>query len=136
MAELTRIFVYGTLRNGETNHARYLSGAQFEKKSTVRGFQMFALAGYPFVLKSVGSLIQTESYLIDAQTLARIDLLELFLGEGHPENEYNRVEVENEFGDKGFLYVYADENLADKRYPIDDGNWPKYREINQFGFCS
>jgi gamma-glutamylcyclotransferase (GGCT)/AIG2-like uncharacterized protein YtfP len=134
---LHRLFVYGTLRSGEANNAMYLGGATLENASVrINGFRMYALAGYPFILPEPGSSVLAESWLVTDAQLAHIDLLELFLGEGNPENEYNRISVAIVPGNAGFIYVYADEENADRRYPVDDGNWPAYRQLHQFGFCS
>jgi gamma-glutamylcyclotransferase (GGCT)/AIG2-like uncharacterized protein YtfP len=131
-----RLFVYGTLRKGESNHLFYLQGALEEGITRVNGFSMFALRGYPFVLPDPTGSIEVESYLVTTDMLERIDLLELFLGAGNPENEYERIEVTAQNGLTGFLYVYADATNADTRYPIENGNWPEYRTKHQFGFCS
>lgn len=131
-----RLFVYGTLRAGEPNHAIFLSNTEREQNGRLEGFQMYALSGYPFIIKDDKASVFIESYLVDDKILARIDLLELFLGPDHPENEYERVQVQLTDGRTGWVYCYADTAEADLRYPVADGDWISYRQENEAGFCS
>jgi gamma-glutamylcyclotransferase (GGCT)/AIG2-like uncharacterized protein YtfP len=123
---MIRLFVYGTLRQGGRNHGLYLRNAIFEKRIFLTGFQMYSLTGYPFVLPDKNGQILCEQYLVSPKQLEACDLLELFFSDGHPDNEYDRIEVTNSVGEAGFLYVYADAKNADRRFRVENGDWITY----------
>ncbi len=83
-----KIFVYGTLKRGYSNH-RLLTGASFLCGGRTREKYALYTSGIPFVIKDEKiSQIQGEIYLVDETTLANLDLLE-----GHP-NWYCREKTE------------------------------------------
>lgn len=47
--ELLRVFVYGTLKRGERNHARYCGSAVMIEPASVLGRLFFLRAGYPML---------------------------------------------------------------------------------------
>jgi gamma-glutamylaminecyclotransferase len=77
----TRVFVYGTLKRGFPNHARFLGGAR-------RLGEFQTVEAFPFVLNGrrcspclidrpgAGQTVQGEVYAVDAATLAALDRLE------------------------------------------------------------
>ncbi len=99
-----RVFVYGTLRRGEKNHRRYLTGRyRAWAPATLPGRLFFApREGYPYLLPGMET-VHGEIFDLDpdtaAATLQRLDLLEDY----DPGNE------------DGSLYLrrQADARLAD-----------------------
>ncbi len=87
-----KIFVYGTLKKGFSNH-HYLSDSKFlGDAETVEKYVMYIKDNIPFVSeREKVSRIQGEIYSVTKNTLKRIDLLE--------ENTlwYNRKEVKVKF---------------------------------------
>lgn len=82
------IFVYGTLKNGFSNHSLLADSEFLGEASTVDMYALYA-AGIPFVNKDEPiSTIQGELYEVNSSTLERIDRLE-----GHPDY-YRREEIE------------------------------------------
>jgi gamma-glutamylcyclotransferase (GGCT)/AIG2-like uncharacterized protein YtfP len=77
------VFVYGTLRRGEKNYARYLQGRTLrEVSATVAGGLYFAAeGGYPYLLaEGGGEMVVGELMYLDpvcyGETLRSLDLLE------------------------------------------------------------
>lgn len=88
--ELRRVFVYGTLKRGLSNH-HYLSGQQFVcEAETQPVYRLYDLGGYPGMVEvsSYGLSIEGEIWEIDASCLHRLDELEDIEG-----GEYARVFV-------------------------------------------
>ena len=85
-----RVFVYGTLRRGGSNHFR-MSGADFIAAGTVRG-RMYRIDWYPgVVLNGEGDEILGEVYAVDASTLAELDCFEGLAAGKLEGDEYRRV---------------------------------------------
>ena len=71
-----RLFVYGTLMRGESNH-RYLKSARFERAAATRAeFALADFGDYPAIVRPGSCAITGELYEIDEATLARVDELE------------------------------------------------------------
>ena len=80
-----RVFVYGTLRRGGTQHGR-MAGAEFVTPGTVRG-RLYRIDWYPgVVLDDAGDEISGEVYAVGPSQLAQLDAFE--------GSEYRRVRVE------------------------------------------
>ncbi|KKC98270.1 hypothetical protein KY46_19145 [Photobacterium halotolerans] len=111
----TRVFVYGSLRRGQSNHglmsrSRYLGDCQ------LAGYAMYDLGPYPAALKQSGSegVLLGEVYDVDTVTFAELDILE-GLGE-----EYCREQVETPFG-LAWIYLYL--QPIDRATLIPEGDW-------------
>ncbi len=96
MLNTTNIFVYGTLKPGESNYQRYCAAKALSAKRAIALGQLFALPfGYPAMTPGE-SLVQ--GFLLsfpDSAILRHLDWLEDY----HPhrpaeENEYNRQLIE------------------------------------------
>jgi len=73
-----RVFVYGTLKRGLSNH-RYLAGQQFVGEArTAPIYRMVDCGGYPgmFAVQSEGRSIQGEVWEVDETGRAGLDVLE------------------------------------------------------------
>ena len=90
------VFVYGTLREGGSNH-RLLKSAKKIGEAVATG-EMFMGPGYPFAyfapeFQPEGPYILGELYSVDERTLERLDALEGY-DETHPEmSHYIRREI-------------------------------------------
>ncbi|PRH76045.1 hypothetical protein C6N75_27725 [Streptomyces solincola] len=92
-------FVYGTLRPGEPNHARCLSGRTgAEEPARLPGALLYDGPGYPYLARAadgaagggvLGELV-TAAPGEYAGLLRDLDALEEFLAPGHPLNAYER----------------------------------------------
>ena len=116
-----RLFVYGSLRTGESARALVEPYVRDCEPATVRG-AMFALAaGYPgVVLDAGGSIIRGE--LIGLRDLAEaLRVLDDYEG-----SDYERVMVEAEHvggPSWAWVYVLADPGLAALGTPVPGGEW-------------
>lgn len=98
---LTRVFVYGTLKRGYTNHKYFLSDAIFlGKASTQDKWTMIGEGrGFPYVVERddiFGHNVIGEVFLVDKAQLTKLDSLE-----GVASNHYKKVVVPISYQDNG-----------------------------------
>ena len=99
-----KVFVYGTLMKGETNHD-FLQNATFLDKTVIEGYDMYNVGWYPAIIDGEGLAIG-EVYSVPVEDMASIDSLE---GEGSLyEKRCVRITV-NGVPDFAFVYVYLDD---------------------------
>lgn len=102
-----RIFVYGTLKRGLSNHS-YLAGQRYLSEARTQPlYRLFDLGGYPGMVRAPegGVSIEGEIWQIDAACLERLDRLEDVEG-----GEYERtfIALAEPFGREpieGYLYL-------------------------------
>lgn len=88
---MSQIFVYGTLLKGMYNYEIYCSEENsYRKKAYVDGL-LYSLKGkrYPALLAGE-ERIAGEIHEVSEEALKRIDEMENYFGEGHPDNEYDK----------------------------------------------
>lgn len=106
-----RVFVYGSLKRGGTNHD-LLEGAAFLGEAEVEGLEMHATGrGFPACVPGDG-VVEGEVYRVDDETLLEVDRLE-----GVPDL-YRRRRVEGMW-----VYVWAGEP-GEGWERVPDGVWP------------
>ena len=99
-----KVFVYGTLMKGETNHD-FLQNATFLDKTVIEGYDMYNVGWYPAIIDGEGLAIG-EVYRVPVEDMTSIDSLE---GEGSLyEKRCVRITV-NGVPDFAFVYVYLDD---------------------------
>ena len=87
---MTRIFVYGTLKRGGSNHA-LLAGQQFLGAAcTAPGYILYLLGDYPGMVRAANDQagVTGEVWLVDDACLQQLDELE-----GVAEGLYERVPI-------------------------------------------
>lgn len=75
---MTKVFVYGTLKRGGSNHG-FLAGQQFlGEASTVPGYTLYSLGDYPGMVRSndPAQVVTGEAWGVDDACLAQLDKLE------------------------------------------------------------
>ena len=88
MSEL--VFVYGTLRQNESNHA-FMDGAELVSEQAYIYGQLWDTGlGYPAVVLSQQSRVYGELYCVNTEQLQQLDVLEGYYGPEGP-NDYERV---------------------------------------------
>ncbi|MCG8025700.1 MAG: gamma-glutamylcyclotransferase [Candidatus Thiodiazotropha endolucinida] len=108
------VFVYGTLRRGETNH-HLLHGAQFCGEHMTRPhYRMLHLGTYPGVVKGGSTAIHGEIYRVNRKQFIQLDRLEAYPA------LYNRKLIPTRWG-KAWIYLYRGNRNA--RPVIPSGNW-------------
>ena len=126
------LFVYGTLRRGEINHA-LLGSSRCESFLAVMPGSLYDTGrGYPAMAEGKGEaagagIVCGEIYRVDEETLARIDDLEDYYGPGDPRNLYERVErtARTDRGETDVLVYVSDKLRAGPEIPF--GEWKLYR---------
>ena len=117
-----KVLVYGTLRQGESNH-HLLSHSQFlGKVITQAQFQLFDLGPYPAAIKGEQALV-AEVYLVDDETMKQLDILE-----DYP-HEYDRELINTPYG-HAWIYLYQNKSLLKK--VLHSGDWCQ-RSDHSFG---
>ncbi|WP_428774954.1 gamma-glutamylcyclotransferase family protein [Vibrio sp.] len=107
------VFVYGTLRQGESNH-HYMQSAQLlGLHETQPEYALYDLGPYPAVIEGHHA-IQGEVYLVDSETLAELDKLE------DVPVEYRRELIDTPYG-QAWIYLYQDSAHLDSL--IASGDW-------------
>ena len=109
-----RVFVYGTLRRGQRNHALLGSGRLLGPFITRPLYTMLDLGAYPAVVPGGSTAVTGEVYAVDAQILASLDRLE-----GYP-RLYTREILETPYGN-AWLYIYLGSPAG--RRSIGAGDW-------------
>lgn len=107
---MVNVFVYGTLKPGESNYQPYCAGKVLKAKRAIALGQLFALPfGYPAMILGEGKV---QGYLLTFldEILSQLDWLEGY--DPHRpavENEYNRQQIETydlSFMSLGTAWVY------------------------------
>lgn len=75
---MTRVFVYGTLKRGGSNH-RFLAGQHYLGEArTAPGYTLYSLGDYPGMVRSAdpAHTVTGEIWSVDAACLTQLDALE------------------------------------------------------------
>jgi len=107
------VFVYGTLRQGESNHSFLANSQLLGRFDTKPEYGLYDLGLYPGLVSGHQS-ISGEVYLIDDDTLAKLDILE------DVPVEYHRETIETPFG-TAWIYIYQE--ATSQEALIDSGDW-------------
>ncbi len=138
----SKIFVYGSLREGFHNYEKYLTGQVVKNEiGTVNG-ELFELKGlgYPALLQGtnvvIGEIITLKGDV--KATMQTLDELECYFGENNPTNEYDKImttvfNTETKKQEQLPVYFYnmrnpdVDPSLL---VSIKAGDWKIYTEKN------
>ncbi len=112
----TTVFVYGTLRQGEHNHA-LLGGRVPQRFARTRPtWELVDLGSYPALLPGGTTAVLGEVYEVDDETLLALDALE-----EHP-TFYERTVISLDDGSVVHAYVMARERVSDYE-SLSSGDW-------------
>lgn len=111
-----RVFVYGTLKKGQSNNY-LLEGAEFlGEYRTPPKYSLYSLGQYPAMsVKDLGVAVLGEVYQVDTKTLGLLDLLE-----GVPDL-YKRITMS--CGKYGKCHVYVMDNIPARARVLIRGVW-------------
>ena len=118
---MARVFVYGSLREGEINHGVMAGARRIGPATTRRGIGLVQVGPYPSLVfepveKLAGQCVRGELYEVDDAGLARLDEFE-----GHPD-WFARVEIT--LDDGSLVMAYAMSAAATVGLPlIERGDW-------------
>lgn len=138
----SKIFVYGSLRDGFHNYEKYLTGQVVKNEiGTVNG-ELFELKGlgYPALLQGtnevIGEIITLKGDGKDI--MLALDKLESYYGENNLTNEYDKIitpvfNTKTKKHDQLAVYFYNMENPnvdPSILVSVEGGDWKKYTEKN------
>ena len=126
-----KVFVYGTLMEGKTNHRRYLSKARFLGKGTVKGYSLYHLGSFPGVVHSKRvDKVKGEVYEIDHSSLEDLDVLE---GEGSLYiRELTNVYIGENTVTSAYIYVYNHQVSEKQRIDFKEQPWGVDKKVNDY----
>ena len=113
------IFVYGTLRVGQTYHNLLGGRSPISTTHTSPEFDLVCLGEYPAMMTDGQTSVTGEVYQIDDHTLAKLDVLE-----DHPhfyQRQYVKVTFNNEVH-QVWIYLLPRLRFEGGQY-IKDGDW-------------
>ena len=113
-----RVFVYGTLRRGGSNHFR-MADAELVSTATLSG-RLYRLDWYPgVVLDAAGDEIQGEIYDVRPEQLDELDAFEGM--------EYRRIRavVKTPYGETFHAWIWEWLMPVDEAQRITGGDWLK-----------
>lgn len=116
-----RVFVYGTLRRGASDHWR-MDGAEFLGETSVAG-TLVKIDWYPGLILGGETQVRGEVYTVDEKLLAKLDEFEGITNDGRT-GEYARVSTTVEIrGESRECYAYEwQKGIADYEI-VMNGNW-------------
>jgi gamma-glutamylcyclotransferase (GGCT)/AIG2-like uncharacterized protein YtfP len=118
---MTRVFVYGSLLEGELNH-RVMEGACLVGAATTSsGFTLLDLGDYPAMVASSQGCVMGEVFEVSRAHLARLDRFE-----GHP-RLYTRSRIHLADGTEAETYLMPLERVEQPK-AIPSGDWRSYRK--------
>jgi gamma-glutamylcyclotransferase (GGCT)/AIG2-like uncharacterized protein YtfP len=112
-----RVFVYGTLLQGEVNHHLLADAVYLGPHRTARCFSLFLLGAYPGAVRGGLSAISGECYGLDTACLRRLDRLE------DSPRLYDRTLIASPYG-RAWMYLYR--GSLEGRALIAGGDWRGY----------
>ena len=107
-----RIFVYGSLKRGFSNHALLNRAEYLGEHVTAARYTMYDLGPYPAVSVGGRTPISGEVFAVDRLTLAAVDKLEEY------PHVYDRIHIVTPFG-PAWMYIMP----ASTRPRVVDGFW-------------
>lgn len=115
-----KVFVYGTLKMGKSNHPLLRDSAYLTDHETDPEFLMINLGGFPGVVRDGATSIKGEVYEVDDETLARLDRLEGYNeNDSREHNLYTREVLEYSPIEDEPVYIY----IYNTNQIIKEGEW-------------
>lgn len=101
-----KIAVYGTLKEGHSNH-RVIKGAKYLGEFTTKPeYRMYSFGGFPAITLTGDTPIRCEIYDVeDEDMLNGIFNLEGYRGEGNDRNFYDLKIIDTPYGRAGIFYI-------------------------------
>jgi gamma-glutamylcyclotransferase (GGCT)/AIG2-like uncharacterized protein YtfP len=113
------VFVYGTLRTGEENHALLTGSVNLGMATTAGKFTMLDMGDYPAVINHGNHAIVGEVYMVSRETMAKLDVLEEY------PDYYQRMMISTPYGD---AWIYVLEKSPDQKpNEVKSGDWIEHK---------
>lgn len=123
-----KLFVYGTLCWGESNHHVLKEATRYSERASILAVMYDTGCGYPAVELSESSIVIGEVYEVPDQLWPALDELEGYRGNSQTDL-YNKVIVNAQMGSEEIetvVYTICDERM--KKKIISSGDWIEYRK--------
>ncbi|PER49994.1 branched-chain alpha-keto acid dehydrogenase [Bacillus thuringiensis] len=122
------VFVYGTLRRGQTN-AHYMLGAIcIADRAWTYGKLFDTNEGYPAMTYSIEEKVYGEVYVVNDEILCKLDELEEYTGNAETDL-YDQITQTVYIADRereAYVYIAQDKKMILK--VIDSGDWVEYQK--------
>ncbi|KKI90423.1 hypothetical protein WQ54_20935 [Bacillus sp. SA1-12] len=137
-----KVFVYGTLREHESNHYFLKEASFLARQCWTYGVLYETGLGYPAMIPSKDKKVYGELYEVNAKQLKEIDLFEGYFGDGR-KNLYNRI-TQPVYTEKecveAFVYVLPASDKEELQ-GIESGDWKchqflKHEKLLYFAYGS
>ncbi|WP_170843929.1 gamma-glutamylcyclotransferase [Mesobacillus persicus] len=129
------VFVYGTLRQHESNHHLLKNASCLWRQAWTNGILYDTGYGYPGLLASTTNRVYGEVYEVNGEQLKQLDLLEGYEEDGK-NNLYERI-IQTIHTDSGpveaFVYLYLPAHVTELE-EIVFGDWKCRRYLNRQEF--
>lgn len=121
-----RIFVYGSLLKGFSNHERLLTTAKFVGYGeTLPAYTLISLGSFPGMLDCGSTSIKGEIYDVTPEVAHRLDSLE-----GHP-TFYRRTSITLKDGIEVEVYILQENGRDLSGYEVvESGDWHTWFDSN------
>lgn len=129
-------FVYGTLLRGMPNHSMLAREARLVLPARLKGTIYHLPEGYPMLAEDDSGTVFGEAVLLPegSPVLKALDRLEDYIGPGHPDNLYERVEREVDISGRDAkararVYVCPPHRLGWVKKtgaPVPGGDWRRF----------
>lgn len=129
------VFVYGTLRQHESNHHLLKNASCLWRQAWTIGILYDTGYGYPGMLASTTNRVYGEVYEVNGEQLKQLDLLEGYEEYGK-NNLYERITqtIHTDSGPvEAFVYLYLPARVTELE-EIVFGDWKCHRYLNQREF--
>ncbi|WP_282033456.1 gamma-glutamylcyclotransferase [Metabacillus indicus] len=121
------LFVYGTLRHGESNFTYMKEASCIAEQARTSGKLYDTGEGYPAMTAESGA-VYGELYVLDKENLERIHELEGYFAENHQNNLFDlkEVTVMTDTGEFHALTYVMNESRTSGMKQIESGDWKEY----------
>lgn len=113
-----RLFVYGTLREGEARHALLAGASLIGAVSTAPAFHLVDVGPYAALVRGGATTVSGELYLVDLQTRRAIDI------ERQVPLLFTREAIELADGTQADTYLLTTDQVRGRRR-LAHGDWKK-----------
>jgi len=126
-----RVFVYGTLKRGQSNHGLLINDKYIGADSITMKGRMVDLGAFPGVIRNQRdeATIRGEVYEVDDDTLNGLDYLE-----GHP-TFYRRDKYKTDTGIRCWMYTLPDAESYDRCPSQEDALWSPTDDEREFWYA-
>jgi len=125
-----KVFVYGSLKRGYWN-SYILENSEFIGEAEIKGYDLFDVGSFPAIVEQIPfedrfelKRVQGEIYLVDPDTVERLDRLEGVLPGNNGMYLRKMATAIDEDRKSHLVYVYVWNQSTDRLTLIEGESWP------------